>query len=107
MSEKNAASEQKSFWVKGSNLWSWHCAQPMVAPKNAPEPRGVTVLPGEYKVVMYYGKAKDSTMVNVAYDPRVEMPQNILKNKYDLLKQLEIAIQGSYDALIPNAFRGF
>jgi hypothetical protein len=59
------------------------------AKKNAPEPRGVTVLPGDYKVVIHYGKAKDSTVVSVAYDPRVEMPQSVLKNKYDLLKQLE------------------
>ncbi len=59
------------------------------ARKNAPEPRGLTVLPGDYKVVMHYNKAKDSTMVNVAYDPRVEMPMTVLKSKYDLLKQLE------------------
>jgi len=60
-----------------------------IASKNSPEPRGVTVLPGTYKVVMHYKKAKDSTMVSVAYDPRVEMPQSVLKSKYDLLKQLE------------------
>ncbi len=59
------------------------------ARKNAPEPRGLTVLPGNYKVVMHYKKAKDSTMVKVAYDPRVEMPMAVLKSKYDLLKQLE------------------
>ncbi len=57
--------------------------------KNAPEPRGGSVLPGDYKVVVYYGDAKDSTMVSVAYDPRVEMPMVTLKAKYDLLKQLE------------------
>jgi len=57
--------------------------------KNAPEPRGVTVLPGDYKIVMHYNNAKDSTLITVAYDPRVEMPQNILKSKYDLLKKLE------------------
>ncbi|NNC70302.1 MAG: hypothetical protein HKN90_05700 [Flavobacteriaceae bacterium] len=56
---------------------------------NAPEPRGVTVLPGDYKLVMQYGKAKDSTIVSVAYDPRVDMPMATLKAKYDLLKQLE------------------
>ena len=59
------------------------------ARKNAPEPRGVTVLPGNYKVVMHFGKAKDSTLVSVAYDPRVDMPMATLKAKYDLLKQLE------------------
>ncbi len=59
------------------------------ARKNAPEPRGSTVLPGDYKVVVHFGKAKDSTSVNVAYDPRVAMPITTLKTKYDLLKQLE------------------
>ena len=59
------------------------------AKKNASEPRGITVLPGDYKVVMLYKKVKDSTMITVAYDPRVDMPQSVLKNKYDLLKQLE------------------
>jgi len=59
------------------------------AKKDAPEPRGISVLPGSYKVVMHYKKAKDSTIVTVAYDPRVDMPQNVLKSKYDLLKQLE------------------
>ena len=56
---------------------------------NSIEPRGVTVLPGDYKVVMHYGKEKDSTIVSVAYDPRVDMPFNVLKSKYDLLKKLE------------------
>lgn len=59
------------------------------ARKNAPEPRGVTVLPGDYKLVVQYGKAKDSTTVTVGYDPRVDMPQSVLKSKYDLLKKLE------------------
>ena len=59
------------------------------ARKNAPEPRGVTVLPGDYKVVIHYGSSKDSTMVKVAYDPRVEMPHSVLKSKYDLLKRIE------------------
>ena len=57
--------------------------------KNAPESRGVTVLPGDYKVVVHYKGAKDSITVSVAYDPRVEMPIATLKAKYDLLKQLE------------------
>jgi photosystem II stability/assembly factor-like uncharacterized protein/flagellin-like hook-associated protein FlgL len=57
--------------------------------KNTSESRGITVLPGDYKIVMHYKKAKDSTIVTVAYDPRADMPQNVLKSKYDLLKQLE------------------
>jgi hypothetical protein len=59
------------------------------ARKNAKEPSGVTILPGVYKIVMAYKKAKDSTLITVAYDPRVDMPLKVLKSKYDLLKKLE------------------
>ena len=59
------------------------------ARKNAPEPRGLTVLPGTYKVVMHYAGQKDSTMVKVAYDPRMNMSNQVLQAKYDLLKDLE------------------
>tara|TARA_R110002073_G_scaffold57778_4_gene146701 strand:- start:112710 stop:115865 length:3156 start_codon:yes stop_codon:yes gene_type:complete len=59
------------------------------ASKNQREPRGLTVLPGDYKVVFHYAGAKDSTTVSVAYDPRVEMPLSVLNTKYDLLKKLE------------------
>jgi photosystem II stability/assembly factor-like uncharacterized protein len=38
------------------------------------DPSGVTVLPGIYKVVIAYGKAKDSTMVTVLADPRLQIP---------------------------------
>ena len=56
---------------------------------NSSESRGVTVLPGDYKIVMQYGEAKDSTTVTVAYDPRVDMPMEVLKAKYDLSKKIE------------------
>lgn len=59
------------------------------ARKNAPEPRGATVLPGDYKAVLHFGGVKDSTTISVAYDPRIEMPMSTLKGKYDLLKKLE------------------
>jgi len=59
------------------------------ASKNRPEPRGITVLPGDYKIIMQYGKVKDSTSIRVDYDPRIDMPQEVLKAKYDLLKKVE------------------
>jgi len=63
-----------------------------VVKKNASEPSGVSVLPGVYKVVVHYKDVKDSTQVMVGHDPRVEMPENVLKSKYALLKQLEAKI---------------
>jgi photosystem II stability/assembly factor-like uncharacterized protein len=39
--------------------------------KNAPDPNGVDVMAGKYKVVFSSGDAKDSTIVEVKDDPRV------------------------------------
>jgi photosystem II stability/assembly factor-like uncharacterized protein len=57
--------------------------------KNTREPRGVNVLPGTYKVVMKFDDQKDSTMVKVIFDPRLDVSRDILKAKYDFLKSLE------------------
>jgi photosystem II stability/assembly factor-like uncharacterized protein len=57
--------------------------------KNAREPRGVNVLPGTYKVVMKFDNKKDSTNVNILFDPRLDVSMNILKAKYDFLKSVE------------------
>ncbi len=53
------------------------------------EPSGVTVLPGTYKVRFTYGDQKDSTIVSVKYDPRIEMSEQAIKAQYDALKALE------------------
>ena len=57
--------------------------------KNTSEPEGVTVLPGNYKIKLHYGNETATEKIAIAYDPRVEMPFEVLKNKYDLLKKLE------------------
>jgi photosystem II stability/assembly factor-like uncharacterized protein len=57
--------------------------------KNAREPRGVTVLPGTYTIKIHFGNETATKKINVAYDPRVEMPFEVLKSKYDLLKEIE------------------
>ncbi|MFK5957575.1 MAG: hypothetical protein QM495_01765 [Lutibacter sp.] len=59
------------------------------AKKNASEPRGVTVLPGTYTLKIHFGNKTVSETIDIAYDPRVDMPFEVLKSKYDLLKQLE------------------
>jgi photosystem II stability/assembly factor-like uncharacterized protein len=53
------------------------------------EPGGVTVLPGTYKLRMTFGEQMDSTEITVQYDLRVDMPNDVLKAKYDLSKELE------------------
>ncbi len=53
------------------------------------EPGGITVLPGKYQLKMTFGDQVDSTVIEVAYDPRVEMPKEVLESKYKILKDLE------------------
>ncbi|WP_457610449.1 WD40/YVTN/BNR-like repeat-containing protein [Lutibacter sp.] len=57
--------------------------------KNAAEPRGITVLPGTYTIKLHAGNKTVSETINVEYDPRVKIASEVLKAKYDLLKQLE------------------
>ena len=54
------------------------------------EPSGVTVLPGTYKVRFSFGDQKDSTEVEVKYDPRIEMSSSTIRAQYDALKALEV-----------------
>jgi len=53
------------------------------------EPSGVKVIPGTYKLVLHYKDLKDSTEVEVAFDPRFEVSDEVLKTKYEMLKSLE------------------
>jgi len=60
-----------------------------LAKKNGAEPGGVTVLPGTYTIKVHFGNQTATEKITVAYDPRVEMPIEVLEAKYDLLKQVE------------------
>jgi hypothetical protein len=68
------------------------------ARKNAPEPSGVTVLPGRYKLKAYFGNQIETQYIDVAYDPRIDMPMDVLQSKYDLLKELEKKSVKVYEA---------
>jgi len=59
------------------------------ARETSSEPRGVTVLPGTYTIKLHFGNVTATEKITVAYDPRVDMPFEVLKSKYDLLKELE------------------
>jgi photosystem II stability/assembly factor-like uncharacterized protein len=64
--------------------------------KSKSEPRGVTVMPGEYKLVLHFNKQKDSTNIKVAYDPRINISKDVLQSKYDLQKLIENKIDLTY-----------
>ncbi|MCF6223692.1 MAG: hypothetical protein L3J34_08185 [Flavobacteriaceae bacterium] len=69
------------------------------ANKSTNEPRGVTVLPGVYKLVLHFKDKKDSTQITVKYDPRITLSTEVLKSKYNLQKQLENKMDLSYRAI--------
>ncbi len=56
---------------------------------NRGEPGGVTVMPGTYKLRMTWGEHTDSSMVEVKFDPRVNMPSQVLQAQYEMSKRLE------------------
>ncbi len=56
---------------------------------NSPEPRGSGVLPGTYKIVMSFGDQKDSTMINILADPRIERPLESMVARQNMQKELE------------------
>jgi photosystem II stability/assembly factor-like uncharacterized protein len=50
---------------------------------------GTQVLPGEYKLRLSFGNQKDSTLVTVKADPRMDAPLNILQARYAMAKDLQ------------------
>ena len=54
--------------------------------KDADTPSGASVLPGEYKFVVKYGKHKDSTMIKVSHDPRSEVTLQELRAKQAVIR---------------------
>ncbi len=50
---------------------------------------GTTVVPGTYKLRILYGGQKDSTMVSVKADPRIDAPVPVLEARYAMAKKLE------------------
>ncbi|KOY52299.1 WD40/YVTN/BNR-like repeat-containing protein [Polaribacter dokdonensis] len=63
--------------------------------KSTREPGGVTVKPGVYKLRMTYGNETSEQDIIVAYDPRLEISNEAINQKYKASKELE-----SYQAKI-------
>ena len=63
--------------------------------KSTREPGGITVKPGVYKLKMTYGDETSEQDIIVAYDPRLEISNEAINQKYNASKKLE-----SYQAKI-------
>ena len=55
---------------------------------NAPEPFGLQVLPGTYKVVMTLGKDADSTTVTIKDDPRIKKSADVIAAQRKTVERL-------------------
>jgi hypothetical protein len=64
--------------------------------KSKTEPSGADVIPGTYKLLMLYQGAKDSASIEVAYDPRIPISEDVLAKQHDVLKQLELKMDLCY-----------
>lgn len=55
---------------------------------NAPEPGGLLVFPGTYKIVLQLGKDMDSTTVTVKDDPRIKKPVEVVRAQRSAIERL-------------------
>jgi photosystem II stability/assembly factor-like uncharacterized protein len=53
------------------------------------EPGGVTVKPGSYKIILESKSTQSETMVTVMTDPRIEITQSAIEDRYNYSKKLE------------------
>ncbi len=67
--------------------------------KNKSENGGVGVLPGTYKIVLGFGDQKDSTIVNVKFDPRLDVSFETLEANYQARKAIESEIEVASNAM--------
>jgi hypothetical protein len=57
--------------------------------KSTSEPGGVSVKPGTYRLKMTYGEEVSEQNIKVEFDPRLQISQAAINQKYDASKELE------------------
>jgi photosystem II stability/assembly factor-like uncharacterized protein len=57
--------------------------------KSTSEPGGVSVKPGTYRLKMTYGEEVSEQNIKVEFDPRLQISQTAINQKYDASKELE------------------
>ena len=82
----------------GFHRWYWYMDEKGVNRpsrsdrKGNSEPGGVTVKPGTYKVVLESKNESSETEVNVMIDPRLEVSEKAIEDRYNYAKKLEAYI---------------
>ncbi|MDY2587716.1 VPS10 domain-containing protein [Winogradskyella aquimaris] len=96
--------KQKAPKENGIHYWTWYMDESgadrpsRTLRKRNREPRGVSVKPGTYKVVLYYGELTSETQIEVKPDPRLEYSEKNTNEVYAASKQLEQMQQTIADA---------
>lgn len=91
----------------GINRIYWNFDQksvrmPSTAPKpkpDDPEPAMGFVLPGKYKIRYIYGTDRDSTMLNVLLDPRIDISLEAMQSKLNAVKKLQNTVSVITEAM--------
>jgi photosystem II stability/assembly factor-like uncharacterized protein len=97
--------KQKAPDSTGLYKWTWYMEEAGVdypskrIKKRTNEPGGVTVKPGNYKLVMNFGDQTSEQMITVKSDPRVNVSMVNINQVYDASKQLEGMQQTAADAV--------
>jgi len=87
--------KQKAPKETGFYRWYWYMNEKGVERpsrsdrKRKTEPAGVTVKPGTYKVVLESKEVTSETEVTVLSDPRIEVSQKAIEDRYTFSKKIE------------------
>ncbi|MAP55000.1 hypothetical protein [Altibacter sp.] len=89
----------------GLYKWTWYMDEAGVdrpsrnVRERKNEPGGTSVKPGSYKVELHYMDKTTTTTINVATDPRLNIPKKAIDESYAASKQLEALTQTAADAV--------
>ncbi|NNK82491.1 MAG: hypothetical protein HKO92_05165, partial [Flavobacteriaceae bacterium] len=97
--------KQKAPKESGVYKWTWFLREKGVERpsrrinKSKREPSGVTVKPGDYKVVLSFGDQTSEQVITVKSDPRLNVSQKSIDEVYAMSKELETITQTVSDAV--------
>ncbi|WP_228851117.1 WD40/YVTN/BNR-like repeat-containing protein [Aegicerativicinus sediminis] len=98
--------KQKAPKESGIYTWNWGLDEKGVEGpsrrnfnRGNREPRGLTVLPGTYKVQLNFGEYKSETKIQVEADPRIKPSMANLKEVYNAGKKLEKLMEATGKAV--------
>jgi photosystem II stability/assembly factor-like uncharacterized protein len=67
-------------------------------PKDADDPAGEYVVPGSYKIVTTFNKTKDSTMINISLDPRLNITSADLDQRARVVSEFDTLVNKAQQA---------